>query len=253
MNNLNEFIANEIKNIVKSSNVSTTYRTPLVCFGDAQNPLFNDLKNFIDEDHYLPSDLLENGKTVVSFFIPFSEDIAYGNIKNDITTKEWAYAKKDTEGVIDEIIAEMKIKLSDIGINVSNNPSKAPYTSDNFIHKWSQRHVGYICGLGNFGLNHLLITESGCAGRYGSFVIDAKTDYNSVVSEEYCLYKVDKSCGACVKNCPSGALNYDGIDKVKCSSSMDVINEKYYDGIKALKSCGKCIALPCALKRPTKK
>lgn len=253
MNSLNEFITNEIKNIVRLSNLSTTYRTPLVCFGDAQNPLFNDLKNIIDEDHYLPSDLLEDAKTVVSFFIPFNEDILYDNLKSDIITKEWAYAKKDTEYIIDAIIEEMKIKLSNISIKVSSNPSKAPYTSDNFIHKWSQRHVGYICGLGNFGLNHLLITESGCAGRYGSFVIDAETDYDSTVSEEYCLYKINKSCGACVKNCPSNALTYDGIDKAKCSSSMDVINKEYYNGINALKSCGKCIALPCALKRPLKK
>ena len=253
MNNLNEFITEEIKNIVKSSSLSTKYRTPLVCFGDAKNPLFNDLKNIIDKEHYLPYDLLEDAKTVVSFFVPFSEDILYDNLKSDITAKGWSYAKKDTECLIDEIIKEMKIKLSSLGIKVSSNPSKAPYTSDNFIHKWSQRHVGYICGLGNFGLNHMLITESGCAGRYGSFVIDTEADYNLTVSEEYCLYKINKTCGACVKNCPSNALTYDGIDKVKCSSSMDVINKEHYNGDKMLKSCGKCIALPCALKRPLKK
>jgi len=251
MNMLNQFIINEIKDKVRFSKLETKYRVPLVGFADANNPLFRELKTIISEEHYLTSDLLVNAKTVVSFFIPFNEELVYNNLKDDVTTSEWAYGKKDTEGLINEIIDGIRIKLGDINIKCSSNPGKGPYDQLKFIHRWSQKHVAYICGLGNFGLNNLLITESGCAGRFGSFIIDREVDYNSVVSEKYCFYKYNKSCGVCVKNCPSGALGYQGLDKAKCSKWINDITEKYFEGVRIFRSCGKCIALPCALKRPT--
>ena len=250
MNRLNEFIVKEIENLVSSSGVDTKYRIPLVGFADANDPLFSELKTIISEEHLLPTDLLTNAKTVVSFFIPFTEDTVRNNLKDDITTKEWAYGKKDTESVIDEIIEVMKMKFSSMQIQCSDNPGKSPYGSTKFMNRWSQRSVAYICGLGTFGLNQLLITKSGCAGRFGSFIIDAETDYNTPVSGEYCLYKSNKSCGSCVSNCPSGALTYDGIDKSKCNQRIENITEKYFNGVKIFGSCGKCIALPCALKNP---
>jgi len=85
--------------------------------------------------------------------------------------------------------------------------------------------MAYICGLGIFGLNQLIITKSGCAGRFGSFVIDREVDYDNPVTEQYCLYKNNKSCGVCVKTCPSGALTFEGIDKPKCSKWINDITE----------------------------
>lgn len=113
--------------------------------------------------------------------------------------------------------------------------------------------MAYICGLGNFGLNQLIITKSGCAGRLGSFVIDASTDYDKPVEEEYCLYKNDGSCGVCIRNCPSEALTFKGIDKPKCNKWLNDNTNKCFGGDRAFKSCGKCFALPCALSKPKMK
>jgi epoxyqueuosine reductase QueG len=247
---LKQLIINEIMDRVSASNTDTKYRTPLVGFADANDSFFGELKTMVNEEHYIPSDLLPNAKTVVTFFIPFDEEIVKKNLKCDTTAKEWAYGKKDAQVLIGEIIDGIKVKLGEMKIGCSGNPNEEPYDQKNFMHRWSLKHIAYICGLGNFGLNHLLITESGCAGRFGSFVIDHEVEYDKPVAEPFCLYKQNKSCGACVRACPSGALTFEGIDKPKCSKWINDITEKYFDGIRIFRTCGKCISLPCAMKKP---
>ena len=116
------------------------------------------------------------------------------------------------------IIQHMKGILEDIGVKSSDNPARMAFDMERLIHRWSQRHVARICGLGNFGINNMLITEMGYAGRYGSFVIDAALPYNEYVMDEYCLYKSNGNCAVCVKACPTGALTLDGFDRYKCYS-----------------------------------
>lgn len=144
MSMLNQFIIDEIRDKVSSSKLETKYRTPLVGIADANNSLFRELKTIISEEHYLASDLLVNSKTAVSFFIPFNEELVYNNLKDDITTSEWAYGKKNTESLINEIINGIRIKLGDINIKCSSNPGEGPYDQLKFMHRWSQRHVAYI-------------------------------------------------------------------------------------------------------------
>jgi len=130
-------IVNEIIERVNSAKAETKYKTPLVGFSDANNPYFRKLKTIISEEHYLPSDLLPNAKTVVTFFIPFDEEIVFKNLKCDTTAREWAYGKKDAQGLIGEIIEDMKVKLGEINIGCSGNPNKESYNQEKFMHRWS--------------------------------------------------------------------------------------------------------------------
>lgn len=251
MKDLKKYIIEEIEQSVRSCNMPI-YRRPLVGFADAQSQKFIDLKSVTHKDHALPQDFLEEAKTVVSFFIPFNEELVNFNLEYEETTPKWAEAKKDTEKLINSIIANLKEKLSEEKIKCTNNPGIGAFDTVKFIHRWSQRHVANICGLGTFGINNMLITDSGCAGRYGSFVIDKEVEYNDVINEEYCLYKSNKTCGACVKRCPVKALSYEGTDKAKCSDRLNYMTEKYFNGESIYSSCGKCICAPCAFKNPTK-
>lgn len=251
MENIKDFIMKEIEQYVNDSNLSI-YRNPIVGFADAKNPLFNDLKKITHENHLLPSDVLEDGKTVVSFFIPFNQELVNYNLKYEETIPKWAEAKKDTEKLINDIIENIKTKLEEKDILCSSNPGSGAFDKVKFIHNWSQRHVAYICGLGTFGINNMLITSNGCAGRYGSLIINKEVEYDDVINEEYCLYKKNKTCGACVKNCPVGALSYEGTDKEKCSNRLDYMTDKYFNSESIYSSCGKCICEPCAFKNPSK-
>jgi epoxyqueuosine reductase len=247
---LQQYITHEIETIVRLSSPGSKTRLPLVGFADANHPLFGELRNIVDQSHYLPSDILPGAQSVVSFFNPFTAWVARNNQKGVFPTSQWAQTKKDTDELINSIVDEMGKKLASQGVRSSRNVGLEPYDETKYFHHWSQKHVAYLCGLGNFGINQLLITQSGCAGRLGSFVIDAVTEYNRLVAEEFCHHKVDGNCGVCVEKCPPKALSFEGLDKAACSKWINEATIKYFEGDRAYRSCGKCIASPCALKRP---
>lgn len=249
MHDLNEIIKNIIYTYAKEPKNGVQYRNPLVGFSDAKNHAFENLRNITTQDHLLPSDILPDAISVISFFLPFTEELVNINKNHDYVSKEWAKAYVETNKLIDRIIEHIKTVLVTYGIKCSNNPARMPFDKERLVHRWSQRHVARICGLGNFGINNMLITEIGCAGRYGSFVINASLDYNKPVTEEYCLYKKNDTCRACITACPTGALTSYGFDRHKCYAWVSQVN-KYYADLEDCEVCGKCITIPCAFKKP---
>lgn len=252
MKNLDQFIESEILSLIENSNKSTKYRKGLVGFADAQNPKFYELKQLIGKHHLLPSDLLPNAKSVVSFFIPFTEDLVKNNKAGEYASRDWALAYKETNILINEIIEHMRTKLNLLGIDASTNPAKTDFDREILMHQWSQRHVAQICGLGSFGINNMLITKLGCAGRYGSFVINKELPFNEPIAEEYCLWKIDKSCGACVNVCPVNAISGNGFERYICYNRLKE-EKNHFDDLGNTEVCGKCIAVPCAFKIPYNK
>lgn len=247
--NLNELIINEINSFTEKAAKRVKYRKPLVGFAYANNPDFQKLKYIVVQNHFLPSDIMSGAISVVSFFLPFSESLVSTNNNHSYVSKEWAEAYIDTNKLIDEIIQHMKNILKSYGVKSSSNPARRPFDKEILMHRWSQRHVAKICGFGNFGINNMLITASGCAGRYGSFVIDAPLNYNNPVTEEYCLYKKNGSCKACIQACPTKALTTEGFDRHKCYAWVNEVNN-YYSDLDECDVCGKCITAPCAFKIP---
>lgn len=249
MANLEEIIKNIIYIYAEKPENGVEYRKPLVGFSDAKNHAFENLNNITTPDHLLPLDILPNAVSVVSFFLPFAEELVTINKNHDYVSKEWAKAYIETNKLIDRIIEHIKTVLATYGVQCSDNPARMPFDKERLVHRWSQRHVARICGLGNFGINNMLITDIGCAGRYGSFVINAPLNYNKPVTEEYCLYKKNGTCQACVKACPTEALTTEGFDRYKCYAWVREVDE-YYADLGDCEVCGKCITIPCAFKKP---
>ncbi len=246
---LNKVIVNEITSFVRNNEKEVKYRKPIIGFADANNPKFLDLKKIIKADHYLPKDLLSSARSVVSFFLPFTRDLVDTNQNHSYISKEWAIAYVETNELIDKIVAHMKNFLISYDVKCSDNPARETFDKEILMHRWSQRHIARICGLGSFGINNMLITKSGCAGRYGSFVIDTLVDYDEPITEEYCLYKKDKSCKNCITSCPTGALTIDGFDRHRCYTWLKEVND-YYSDLDECDVCGKCIIVPCAFEIP---
>ncbi|MDD2626713.1 MAG: 4Fe-4S binding protein, partial [Candidatus Methanomethylophilus sp.] len=123
-----------------------------------------------------------------------------------------------------------------------NLPPDAHYTST-----WSERHNGFICGLGTFGLSKGLITAKGMAGRMFSIITEAVfpiTERGYTGLYEYCT-----GCGACIKRCPAGAITAKGKDHELCVDiilrSMVTLAPRY--------GCGKCqCGVPCEAGIPAK-
>jgi epoxyqueuosine reductase QueG len=69
---------------------------------------------------------------------------------------------------------------------------------------FSQRHAAVRAGLGEFGLNNVVVTpEYGPRVRFNSVITEAKLKPNPLLKEKVCL---GESCSVCLRDCP-GAIS----------------------------------------------
>ena len=98
----------------------------------------------------------------------------------------------------------------------------------------SIKYAGYCAGLGNFGMNHLLITEGfGPRVRMTALLTDAPLEADENGSMPF-IHEHCRSCLKCIDICPVGAISPDGkIDRHKCAEYM-------FNALGGLR-CGLCI------------
>ena len=247
--NLATLITNTIKETVTNAETVTQYREPLVAFADADNPRFAELRQVAEATHMLPEDLVPGARSVVSFFLPFAEDVVNANaVSRTMVAREWAVAYVETNVLIGQITQKLVETLGKLNIRASAEPATNNFDPVTLISQWSHKSVAVIAGLGSFGLHHMVITDAGCAGRFGSLVLDAELPPSQLPEKERCLYFHDGSCRECVDRCPVGALSIEGgIDKQLCWKRCLGIAKLYKD-VGLAEVCGKCAIGPCSFK-----
>ena len=247
---MERLIESFIRDEVSRGGTRTRYREPLVGFASADDPRFPQLRAIAEPTHLLPSDLLPGARSVVSFFLPFSQEIVRANREDprDVA-QEWALAYLETNELIDHISRGLIAALEEQGVKAATEPATHSYDPDLLITGWSHKSVAAIAGLGSFGLHHMLITDAGCAGRLGSLVVDAVLEPTSSPTDphrERCLYFYDQSCTVCVERCPVDALTETGLDKHRCHERL-LLNAAYrFRELGLADVCGKCATGPCA-------
>lgn len=84
----------------------------------------------------------------------------------------------------------------------------------------SIKYACYLAGLGEYGINHLILTKDYNARvRFMAILTDAPLTYGS--PSKNLIADKCKDCLKCVKICPSGAIHHDGeIDREKCRDYM---------------------------------
>lgn len=238
------------------------FDAPLIGFAAADDPLFEKLKEpQIVGGHFVaPKQWLENAKSVVSIFVPYSDAVKKANSacpKGEVAP-EYIYAKNEAVPFLDALTDRLADAVKDSGFSVvvpsreSTRMKEAVTAADGtrlkFTSGWSERHVAYICGMGTFGISGGLITKKGAAGRYISFVTDMPLEAderNYTTPYGYCTF-----CGACAARCPAGAITMEnGKDKAKCSAFVNSTKEKF----SPLYGCARCqCGVPCANGAPKK-
>lgn len=268
----------------ENSGTPMRWKAPLVGFAAADSPEFPKLSRVVHPEHALPRDILSDASIVVSYFLPYPDEIVRSNLEEDrnvsvnglslsAASAEWAMAYRETNilfGKLNDYLKEELEKLDQQGRPVAESgrspvraalPLKAAsMDSATVTSRWSQRHVARIAGLGTFGMNNMLITDSGCCGRYSSLVTDLKAPADPIRRDESCLYKRSMaadhkpSCGLCIGRCPSGALTAEGFDRFLCSKVCEANQEIHDPGVTLgadSEVCGKCLSgLPCSFCRP---
>lgn len=258
---ISDYIRNYVSEYEKRDEIATSYGEPLVGFADAYHPYIQSLPQVISPTHELPQNVLPDAQTIIAYFVPFTKDLAKSNRKENIlASPEWARAYEETNALFAELneklIEFIHAKAGHAGVT----PKAVTFDQSRLISDWSHRHIAYAAGLGTFGVNNMLLTKHGCCGRFSTVVTNLSLPPDAPVEGEYCLYKKNGTCGACVKHCPTGALTTDGYDRFKCYALCQE-NAKLYtefgssytneDGTGAnsvgSEVCGKCITgSPCA-------
>ncbi|SDM29295.1 epoxyqueuosine reductase [Halarsenatibacter silvermanii] len=244
-------IEEETENYARRSEVSTQWRQPLMAAASAQDDYFPRLKEVVIEDHMLPRDLLAGAETVICYFLPFAAEIPASNIGGDLPSRAWAQACSETNSLIGHLNEKLKQEIEARGGRANFAAATGNFYRAELVSSWSHKHAAFIAGLGTFGRHHMLITESGCAGRIGSLVTDLKMKVDSRPESEFCLDRAGKECRECVENCEFSALTAEGLNKEACYQVLK--NNADYFNSDELKSCGKCaVNLPCTLTSPGK-
>ena len=237
------------------------FEEPLFGYVYAGDPYFTEAKKpgIIGEHFLIPEEWLSGAKTVISLFLPFTEQVRIANSKDmEWPSHEWLHAR--IEG---QAFQEMICRFAEELLKSEGFSALAPMTDPRFARgveaisdktdqnyytsNWSERHAAYAAGLGTFGLSKGLITKKGVAGRYLSIISSADFEpdnrpYTGVY--DYCSF-----CGACARNCPCKAISTEKKEKSHhlCSEFVDTVRKKHapYFG------CGKCqVKTPCEQTAP---
>ncbi len=230
---------------------------PIFSFGSADDELFTSFKqSSVIGAHFLsPKEWLPEAKTVISFFLPFTETVKKGN-KKDVKwpAEEWLHGRYEGQMLLEKLCEYLISVLSDAGYKcIVPSLDERFWTNDgdekydiHFSSNWSERHAAFACGLGTFGLSAGLITRKGIAGRFGSIITDLflppdTREYNGVY--EYC-----NMCGVCVKRCPVNAISVEnGKDHFPCYLFIEETRKKFIPRY----GCGKCqVGVPCESRVP---
>lgn len=236
---------------------------PLFCAASAADPMFAELQKpgVIGPAYPLPTEWLPEAKSVISFFLPFTERVRTANRKapRDVISDEWYHGRVEGQIMMDEVGAYICSLLEQAG-----HKAVYPAASENFrmiepfFPNWSERHTAFVCGLGTFGMSKGLITKKGTAGRYGSIITSAvltptPREYSDPF--EYC-----SRCGVCQRLCPADAIDPSrGIADAKDNPACGAFNKSKImppqkPGQRKHYGCGKCqVGVPCETGIPPRK
>jgi epoxyqueuosine reductase QueG len=240
-------IAYEIKD-----HLGKLWKEPIIEIISAHNEKLKILKEAVSAEHFMADDILPDAKSIISFFIPFQENIVKSNMKGTMASEEWVTAYIKTNDLIKTINDRIETVMGQNGYKTGKIPATHNFDAEKLISNWSHRHIAYIAGIGTFGINNMLITKNGCCGRFGSIIINYELSEYKQPGEikEKCLNKLNGSCGMCQKKCAVNAYANNTYDRHICYKQC-LKNAKYHKKTGYADVCGKClVGLPCSIKEP---
>lgn len=248
------------------------FDAPLVGFSSATDSLYTETfkqEGVIAPEYLAPREWLNNAETVISFFVPLSQEIRESNrTEKDVpyeeaipqrASAEWLHGRIEGQIFVDSLTTYLEEALKSQGFDCV-----CPSTSERFqiikpyVSNWSERHAAFASGLGTFGLSKGLITKKGIAGRFGSVITSAHFEpdvrpYKDTF--EYCIM-----CGACQERCPAEAIDKArgcalGKDQNVCGPYVkgSYLPPQGAQGVVRY-GCGKCqVGVPCEFEIPAKR
>lgn len=236
------------------------YETPLIGIAAADDPEFDALlrPEVIGPHFRLPKQWLANAMSVISFFLPLTDQVVESNqLDPRMPSDEWMHARIEGQEYINALSMHLVGQLEAVGYQAIAPALHPDFKAWNmpgpdgiaFSSNWSERHIAHVAGLGTFGLSSGLITARGMAGRFGSIITSLALPADSRLyhgHDDYCTY-----CGVCARRCLAGSISSEaGRDKIPCADFLGMVLHAH----KPHYGCGKCqVAVPCARGIPMRK
>lgn len=219
-------------------------RSPLVAYSSAHDPKFKELKQHIGPWHVLPTDILPEAESVISYFIPFTREVALGPKNEPDGCPIWSKAYIVINAYFAEVNRAVIAYLESQGYQATTIPAAQAYDPDTFHAGWSHRSAAVVAGLATLGANNLGITSKGSGGRFCTIITSAKLEPNRELPKKRCPYPVNGACGLCIKACPAGALTPSGTNKAACQAELNKNPERLAkkNAPYVADICGKCLA-----------
>lgn len=245
---LAEYIASDPGNAMPAHGNMRMYDAPLVGYAAADDTYFSSFKSqqIIGACFLAPEEWLPGARTVISYFLPFTEEVKKSNRAPGLPSQEWASARIDGEVFNNAVRKFLTGYLQAQGTEAMSPALDARFRVVDRIPNWSERHAGFVAGLGTFSLCRSLITKKGAAGRLGSVITTLSlpvTERPYQTYYEYCPFLTKGKCGACIRRCPPKAISPAGKNNRICADHIEhtvrpIFAPRY--------GCGKCnTAVPC--------
>jgi len=222
------------------------FDAPIVGVADGDDPLFERFREAVGPRHLLPRDILRRHVPadadlthvrVIVWVLPFTEAIRRSNRGRDWPSRLYSLARNNGGALNFEVRRRLTEALLERGwaavapvLTEDYDAFRSPQHT--FSSSWSERHVAYAAGLGQFGLNGCLITPLGVNVRLGSIVTNLPVEPTRRDYDDYrapCLALNGTECGLCMERCPVGAISSNGLDKSKCYAMRQAVRDRYMD------------------------
>ena len=274
---IKDYVATSPINCLTAFDNAPIFDEPVVAFANGDDPIFQDFKRVIGDQHLTPREALEKHiqtkqwnygvkdhiekVSVISYVLPETRETRLDTLQSPYGGSLRHNHTRWRGEVFQKSLQHYVVSLLEIMGYDAVAPRRAPFfewinTPDGIKVNWSERHVGYASGLGTFGLNGLLITSKGCAHYLGSVVCDTALTptprpYNHYMA--YCLsYRYGK-CRKCMERCKGSAINEQGHSNLKCRHYIRNVQPEKLKEMGAMEgligqviTCGLCwTGVPC--------
>lgn len=239
-------IEKAIAEITAKADSEGFYREPLVGYSSPSDPRYLDISRLTGWPCLHPLEMMADTGTVVSFFIPFSKKVVEANRRSEQVAETWAASYLHSNQLILQLEKELIALLKPMNIKAAGVPERYDYDPTTIQSAWPHKSAAAIAGLGSFGLNRMLITQRGCAGKLGTLFISEEIPPSPPFNGELCLFLKKGRCGHCLKSCPQQALSERHFDRFKCNERLLRVAESFRH-LGFCDICGKCNVGPCAI------
>lgn len=228
------------------------FDAPIFAVGAVSDKIYESYKSpdAIGEHFLPPVCWLPSAKTVISYFLPYTEEVRVTNRASVPWPSDgWLHGRFEGQVFVKEFSQYIEKFLLDAGyqtvVPMLDSRFKTGSPATKFTSNWSERHIAFACGLGTFGLSGGIITQKGMAGRLGSVLTNLELPIDVrpyTETYEYCTM-----CGLCIPNCPSNAISLEEKKHEPCSAFLDKVLDRHSPRY----GCGKCqVNVPCESEIP---